>query len=345
MVKINSALLIRVLKLIVAILFITSAISKLFPIWAFETQLMNLGLPGLKISQYVARFLVGIELAIGFCFLQKNRIRNTIIPITVALILLFCGHLILQIIANGGMNGNCGCFGELIPMTPLEALIKNFITIFIIGILYKKIESNPNDRRYVPIIIYLISTLFVFLFYPIYFKPKTIKPVILRDTIFIERNNYTQLPVQKKSKETDNKLIDLNIPSVQISAFHGYTLFSGDKSPIDLDNGKHLLCFMNANCDHCKDVANELYNLSKKVKLPPIRIFFLDEETEEIPAFFRTIGTTFPYVILGLEEFRDLTNMSFPSVFYMWNGNEIVSFKGNGSDKFNSQKLIKKLKY
>ena len=25
--------------------------------------------------------------------------------------------------------GNCGCFGDLIPMTPLEALVKNIITL------------------------------------------------------------------------------------------------------------------------------------------------------------------------------------------------------------------------
>lgn len=331
------------LKLIISLLFVTSAISKLFPIWAFETQLMSLGLANLNMAQYAARFIIGLELSIGLCYLQKNHIKRVIIPITIVLLILFCVHLIFQMIQNGAIAGNCGCFGELIPMTPLEALIKNIITIFILYVLYKKIPVDNNDKEYIPIIILLISMLLVLLLFPIYVKTKTTSPIVIRDTIFIN-NIQIHKPVINPSVEGSKKSVENPIvPKPHISVFHNYNNFSGTTAQINLDYGKHIICLMNANCDHCKEVALELNRLNKTKKIPPICIFFLDEETEEIPTFFKTIGTTYPYKILSLEEFRDLTNMSFPSVFYMWNGNEMISFKGTGNDKFNSKKLLDKI--
>ena len=31
-----------------------------------------------------------------------------------------------------GDSENCGCFGDLIPMTPLQALIKNILTLLVL---------------------------------------------------------------------------------------------------------------------------------------------------------------------------------------------------------------------
>ena len=78
------------LKLIISLLFVTSAMSKLFPIWAFESQLTTLGIANLNMAQYAARLIIGLELSIGLCFLQKkpyqtynytryNRITNYIL--------------------------------------------------------------------------------------------------------------------------------------------------------------------------------------------------------------------------------------------------------------------------
>jgi hypothetical protein len=331
------------LKLIISLLFVTSAISKLFPIWAFESQLMTLGLGNLNMAQYAARFIIGLELSIGLCYLQKNQIKRIIIPTTVGLLIIFCIHLIFQMIQSGGMVGNCGCFGELIPMTPLEALIKNILTIFILFILHKKIPVENNINGQGPIIILLISMLLVFLLFPIYLKTKTTPPIVIRDTIFIENAQIHRPVINTLDEGSKIPGKNPNVPKTHISVFHNYNTFLGTTGPIDLDNGKHIICLMNANCDHCKEVAVELNRLYQTKKIPPICIFFLDEETEEIPVFFKTIGTTYPYKILSLEEFRDLTNMSFPSVFYMWNGNEIISFKGTGNDKFISKKLLDKL--
>ena len=68
-------------------------------------------------------------MAIAIGILQNHFIKSFVIPITILLLTAFCIHLGIQMVEHGAMNGNCGCFGQLIPMTPLEAAIKNIITI------------------------------------------------------------------------------------------------------------------------------------------------------------------------------------------------------------------------
>ena len=51
------------------------------------------------------------------------------------MITIFSIHLSTKLLEPG----NCGCFGDLIPMTPLKALVKNIITLIIIVFIYIKI--------------------------------------------------------------------------------------------------------------------------------------------------------------------------------------------------------------
>ena len=83
----------------------------------------------------------------GFLLLQNNWLRKFIIPVTILLLAVFVGHLTYVTFLSGGNSGNCGCFGELIPMTPIEAIIKNIIAIGLLVYLFylvPKVASNGN---------------------------------------------------------------------------------------------------------------------------------------------------------------------------------------------------------
>ncbi|MCB9033431.1 MAG: protein tlpB [Chitinophagales bacterium] len=149
-------------RILVFGLFVLSAVAKSFPIWAFEKQLVDLKFCNWCQAHYLARFIIALELAIGFAMLFNNYIKRIVIPITIGLLVVFCIHLIYQMIQFGAMNGNCGCFGQLIPMTPLEAFIKNIITIAILLYLWKVVEEKPKGQnKLLPLLFMYTSALFL----------------------------------------------------------------------------------------------------------------------------------------------------------------------------------------
>ena len=181
----------NIIRVIISILFILSAIAKLYPspyfaITTFEAkQLLPLGFSS-EIAPYFSRFLIGIELCLGLAILQANYLKKIVIPSTILLLLAFCIHLSYDIFINGG-TGNCGCFGELIPMTPMQALIKNIISILLLIYLFRKIDFNKilHNKFSVLIILFLASSLFIFVIAPIrkYDNNTQVKGVLNKETL------------------------------------------------------------------------------------------------------------------------------------------------------------------
>ncbi|HOS49149.1 MAG TPA: MauE/DoxX family redox-associated membrane protein, partial [Bacteroidia bacterium] len=142
----NKKTLVWILRILIFALFVLSAVAKMFPIWAFEKQLVDLGLMSWCLAPYFSRALIALELAIGILIIQPHYLKKIVIPATIGLLVVFCAHLTLEMVKHGAMNGNCGCFGQLIPMTPLEAFIKNIITILMLIVVYRKVETQPSSK-------------------------------------------------------------------------------------------------------------------------------------------------------------------------------------------------------
>ena len=150
------------IRILISFLFILSAVAKLYPspyfaITTFEAkQLVPLGFDQCY-SAYFSRLLIAFEFALGILILLPYYLKKIIIPSTILLLSIFCVHLSLSVF--GIMEGakNCGCFGELIPMSPTEALIKNIFTIGLLIILYKIVRNDQNKRFFFLVVVYLIS--------------------------------------------------------------------------------------------------------------------------------------------------------------------------------------------
>jgi thiol-disulfide isomerase/thioredoxin len=156
------------LRILVALLFLVSALSKMFPLWMFEKQLVDLGITSWCSAHYLARTLIALEFAIGLALLQNNYLRSLVIPGTIVLLLLFNIHLSMEMYKHGAMNGNCGCFGQLIPMTPLEAFIKNLITIGILIYLFIKVRDREKGQNRIiyPLAMFFGSMALLFVAFP-----------------------------------------------------------------------------------------------------------------------------------------------------------------------------------
>jgi len=172
--KKNLPLIIRVLM---SALFLLSAFAKLYPTPMFgitkvfeQGQLIPMGFPE-DLVPYLSRFILAIELLIAFTILQKNYLKKLIIPSSIGLLVLFSLHLTYSIFL--GDTENCGCFGDLIPMSPLQALIKNLITIVVLGYLYKN-TADDKENSYSKLSIQFLSVLLVmFAFLPVSSQTKS----------------------------------------------------------------------------------------------------------------------------------------------------------------------------
>ena len=86
-----------------------------------------------------------MEIFLSITILFNNYLKRLIVPLSFVMVTIFSIHLSTQIF---GDTENCGCFGDLIPMTPLaEALIKNIITLVILAVIYKK--SKMLERSFI----------------------------------------------------------------------------------------------------------------------------------------------------------------------------------------------------
>jgi thiol-disulfide isomerase/thioredoxin len=320
------------LRVFLFALFVFSAVTKMFPIFPFEKQLVDLGFADWCLAPYLARLIIGVELGLGIALIQNHYLKRVVIPSTALLLVAFCIHLSYQIAI--GQSGNCGCFGQFIEMTPTEALIKNIVTLGLLAWLFKiSKEKKDNQRFSIVLLIGALSILFMFMYFP--FSPCGKKcppceqlPCPPSDTVFVPINNGGDTiipPVNPGPNPVTSKFSNLNV-------------FDG--RPVSIDKGKKIVCFFIPGCDHCREAAKALAELSKDPNFPKVYIYFGDEEVEKIPEFFEVAGKKYPYQVLGMGEFFTLMGPKgeTPGIIYMWNGNIQKSYFG---DQFSKEDLKK----
>jgi hypothetical protein len=123
------------------------------------------------LAPYFSRFIIAIEFFIAFAILQSNYLKKLVIPTSILMLIVFSLHLAYSIFL--GDSENCGCFGELIPMSPLQALIKNIITLGVLGYLYKNTADDKENSCSKLSIQFLSVLLVMFAFLPVSSQTKS----------------------------------------------------------------------------------------------------------------------------------------------------------------------------
>lgn len=347
------------IRIVVALLFIVSAVAKLYPspyfaISTFEVkQLYTLGFSD-TIAPYFSRILIGIEFALGFLLLNNNFLKRITIPATIGLLVVFIIHLSYVTFLSGGNSGNCGCFGELIPMTPIEAIIKNIIAVGLLIWLWKILENDRKSNFWILTTVTFGCVLGLFMLAPM--KASTTSSSVSNenidtfnnpDSVFVTTDLNLSTDLLNKSKDSSKTKTEKVIEEVKKDvgpkqAVSGYAEFYAD-----IDKGQKILCFFVPGCEHCREAAKDLNALQKKYKnFPQVQIVFMDEEVEKIPDFFKYAGKQFPYKVIDVIPFWTKlgSGKDTPGVVYLHNGNVIKFYDGIAEKAFNS-KAIEKVIY
>lgn len=271
-------------------LFIFAAIAKWADVYSFSTHVSDQFNITKGVSSIITRLLISLELTIGIAlFIPFGRKRFSL-PAAILLLILFLPYLIYLILTND--LDNCSCFGDWLPMGPVSSLIKTIALITIVCICY---YYSEHQKRFslIPLIIVLPILILVFMIKPI----SQHTPIVPK----IDINDYQQL---------HPRILE-------------YKRFSGRE--IDLSKELKLICFFNASCDHCVELAKKLNHFSS---IPVYYILLGDEEQAEVffidaeherPYFaeedderFFDISNTPPYIILSKDNFY-ITDWNYDS--------------------------------
>jgi hypothetical protein len=157
-------LLSKTLQLLLAITFLFSAYTKAVGPGFFEITLMDQAIaPNRSIAAYLARFFIGLEFALGFLMLLPFYIKQ-LMQFTFFLLGGFTLHLIY--LWSIGDTDNCGCFGEMISMTPEQSIIKNIIMLAIALAVFKTAETK-KIKKIIPVVFSAVTIISMWIILPI----------------------------------------------------------------------------------------------------------------------------------------------------------------------------------
>jgi uncharacterized membrane protein YphA (DoxX/SURF4 family)/thiol-disulfide isomerase/thioredoxin len=340
------------IRILIAALFLVSAYGKVYPdpsaygtISMFEIkQLYPLGFSA-ELAKIFSRSLIGVEFALGLLLLFPFDLKKWVIPALIAMLSIFVVHLTIEIFTTGN-KGNCGCFGALLPMTPLEAIMKNVLSIGLLALLWKRYGAQLPERSNIWFLTTILSLcmLLMFIFVPTY-KAATVvenpagNPGPDNTEIGTSGPIVSDFNTPKENTDTDKDTTKTKPKDIgPKSKKSGY-----EKYFANINEGKKIICFFAPSCDHCRATAKQLTALKNSTPgFPEIQILFMDEAAEEIPDFFKFAGATYQHKVLDIIEFWGVLggNRDVPGVAYLWNGNLVKMYHSpEGPEAFNKEDL------
>ena len=347
------------IRILIAGLFLVSAYGKIYPdpsaygtISMFEVkQLYPLGFTT-ELAKIFSRSLIGIEFGLGLLLLFPFDLKKYVIPAVILMLGVFVVHLTIQIGLTGN-KGNCGCFGALLPMTPLEAILKNVLSIGLLLILWKRYGAQLPEKSNIWFLTTILSVcmLLMFIFIPT-FKEVSASPAAPSnpsattigagiDTLSGPKNGQGATSTiivndPKNAKDTTKTVKPKDLGPKQKQS--GYAKYFAN-----IDQGKKLICFFAPSCDHCRATAKQLSAMKNTTPdFPELQILFMDEAAEEIPDFFKFAGASYNYKVVDIIEFWGVLggNRDVPGVAYLWNGNTVKFYHSpEGPQAFNKEDL------
>lgn len=297
--------LLALLCILMGATFIFSGYTKLYPIEPFEYTFVDIGVVGWQLAPFVARLLIGLEFLIGILLILNLNLRKFTYKLGISILILFSIYLVLLIFFTGN-KGNCGCFGSIIEMTPLQALIKNAIMLIVFFLLYRFHEGWNLKNKLKYLITLPILAAFIF-------------PFILNPVALDYSEAYLNKPENNFKIELDSlyKNATLNVP------------------PRTLSEGKHIIAFLSLTCKHCIIASNKMRVLHERNPQIPF-YFVLNGDEKNLQKFFDLTTTSdIPHCMLLGRSFVYLAGTSLPVIFLV--NNSIVEHEINYMDMDESE--------
>ena len=279
-------IILHITRFLLALAFIYSAYSKLFPAEPFELYVFSLGFLNWLNTTIAVRLLIALELFIGLSLII-NIYTKQILKLTLGLLIGFTIYLIYITIFNSVIE-DCGCFGDKLKLTPIESIIKNIILLFTSVFLYLKNKTfNLIYNKLIISISLIISIALPFILSPPDgFIDTELKNILTKNTI-------------------DSEIIGD---------------FTQNNKQLSFKRRKAIVCFFSTTCPFCKKAAQKLSIITKSnnIKTPIFYIFFGSKKA--LPQFWKdSKSIKFPYKFIDTKTFFTYSGSSLPSIMFIDN--------------------------
>jgi len=272
----------HILRIIVGLVFIVSAVAKLFPIEPFELIFIELGVANWLLVPFVSRTIIAVELFLGLAILFNTWFNNIIYYLAQAALFLFSGYLIFLLFTKGNAV-DCGCFGKWLALSPLQSLLKN-LGLMAFLFLIKKDRYSKGLKWVFPSLFLIVSFVAVFL--------------------------INKVGVQNVQGKLINEPIDLSaLPAMYES-----------QEKVNFQEGKKLVVFLSAHCGHCTSAGYRLAHVVKERKPSNVILVLAALEEQYIQPFFDETGLILPFIWVDNTSFLQYTGGKIPAFIYVENG-------------------------
>lgn len=320
----------KIIYILTGLVFVLGGVLKWVALPPFEFQIVKDGLADWNWVGYFSRFITGAEIILGLILILYKPLRKAVSFPVIAMLLAFTGYLVFTLVKYGPA-GNCGCFGEAIPVSTDASIIKNLINIvLLIWAVAKDREPLIVNWRF-PLLTAMVVYSLLFILTPLrqYVKPADETPIQrpaeVKDTAVVkpeiiegaETKDQKKIAVDSSVKKEEAKPRETLYPQNK-SIFANYTSYSdGVYNP---DEGEKIVALFSLDCDHCLDAATKM--AKQRNSLPQILILYFGEP-EQVGAFVSQSGLNAPYIILPPEEFFPLLKQAPPRIVRLVNGNAV----------------------
>ena len=276
------------LKVLLGLVFVVSAVLKLFDMDKFEIYIYSYHFFSLNASFMVARLAIIIELVLGIglishCLHKLMWWGSIAMLVGYSLLLIYAMYL--------GRTDSCHCFGDFLQLDPKQSLVKNGVLMLLFLPIYRMESWKTPFRWLILCLIVMASTIAVFVISP--------------------PDNLTSNadPEQNLQLELFNEMLD-----------------DAPLDALNLREGKQVICFFSTSCDYCQMAARKLSLMQQFYGFPKESITYLFMGNEEsIAKFYEESGSAQYRDVLYPDVARLLKaiNGNFPVVVLLEDG-EVV---------------------
>lgn len=275
------------LKVLLGLVFIVSAVLKVFDMDRFEIYVYSYHFFNLNFSFFVARAAIIVELVLGIGLLSQT-MHKLYWWGSVAML---GGYSLLLIYAlTLGRTDSCHCFGDFLQLDPKQSLIKNGVLLVLFLLIYKMDSWRTPFRWLMLIIAIMASSIGVFVASP-------------------PDNMANTDPAHNLQIELFEEMLD----EAPLDSLH-------------LDEGKQIVCFFSTSCDYCQMAARKLSLMQQFHGFPEENITYLFLGNEEgIEDFYEQSESARYRDVLYPDVTRLLKAVegNMPAIVFMENG-EVV---------------------
>jgi len=270
------------LRVFIGLIFIVSGLAKLYPVEPFEYIFIELGVTNWSLIPFIARFVIAFELFIGLSIIANIWLKNKVYYLAQGSLLVFTVYLIYLFLTKGN-HVDCGCFGDLIKLSPAESIIKNVVLMAVLFFI-------PRQQQF----LFKVNTAMGFIILSSIAFPVILNPIGFHNIQGTEVNQKVNLSGLPNSYKTNQK--------------------------VDFSKGKKVIAFFSYKCSHCINAARKFGLLNNEQKIGNLYFVVGSKKEKGLIKFIEQTNTSFPMIWMNDDSFFKYAGGRLPAIVYIENG-------------------------